>query len=185
MFASSWTAAMSVLYRFHHQSVKEMDEVPLDSAYISVGLLKKQIVLQKGMAKSMDFDLCVENAVTNEGVYSFALVQRPQNTWMPFFCVFVCLGMHIHICVCAILVLPQQPHPTPPMLPAHVCICVCSVERTCPVFDNLYLSRSEGRSSCCPQCTPRNQTSSLGAPSCWSSVSLSAKALSNNALCAS
>ena len=59
---------MAVFYRFQHQSVREMDSVPVDSAYISLGMLRNEIIMQKGMAKSMDFDLRIENAETQEGV---------------------------------------------------------------------------------------------------------------------
>jgi E3 ubiquitin-protein ligase RBBP6 len=58
---------MSVHYKF--KSALEYDTVTFDGLHISVGDLKKAILHQKKLSKSVDFDLQITNAQTKEGEY--------------------------------------------------------------------------------------------------------------------
>lgn len=66
---------MSVHYKF--KSAKDFSTINFDGSYISVGDLKRAIVEQKKLGKSIEnFDLQITNAQTNEGtpVERFCLV---------------------------------------------------------------------------------------------------------------
>ena len=56
---------MSVYYKF--KSNLDCDKVTFDGLHISVGELKKNILQQKKIGKSNDFDLQITNAQTKEG----------------------------------------------------------------------------------------------------------------------
>lgn len=58
---------MSVYYKF--KSSKECEKVTFDGLHISIGELKKQILHQKKIGKSNDFDLQITNAQTKESKY--------------------------------------------------------------------------------------------------------------------
>lgn len=56
---------MSVHYKF--KSALDFDTITFDGLHISVADLKKSIVHQKRIGKTMDFDLNITNAQTKEG----------------------------------------------------------------------------------------------------------------------
>lgn len=56
---------MSVHYKF--KSALDFDTITFDGLHISVSDLKKAIVHQKRLGKTMDFDLQITNAQTKEG----------------------------------------------------------------------------------------------------------------------
>lgn len=56
---------MSVHYKF--KSALDFDTITFDGLHISVADLKKSIVHQKRIGKTMDFDLHITNAQTKEG----------------------------------------------------------------------------------------------------------------------
>lgn len=63
---------MSVHYKF--KSALNSDTVTFDGLHISVGDLKKAIIHQKRLGKTVDFDLQITNAQTKEGLCPFLLV---------------------------------------------------------------------------------------------------------------
>jgi len=56
---------MSIYYKF--KSSKDFDTLNIEGPHIALGKLKQQIITQKKLGKSGDFDLVVTNAQTNEG----------------------------------------------------------------------------------------------------------------------
>lgn len=56
---------MSVHYKF--KSSLEFDTISFDGLHISVKDLKKEIIHQKRLGKTQDFDLQITNAQTKEG----------------------------------------------------------------------------------------------------------------------
>lgn len=59
---------MSIHYKF--RSAREYDTITVDGGFISLFDLKKAIIEAKKLGKSLDLDLEVVNAQTNEGKYS-------------------------------------------------------------------------------------------------------------------
>lgn len=66
---------MSIHYKF--KAAKDFDTVSFDGASISLLELKGRIIEAKGLGKagqSLDFDLAVHNAQTNEGERSLPII---------------------------------------------------------------------------------------------------------------
>lgn len=75
---------MSVHYKF--KSALDFDTIAFDGLHISVDDLKKAILHQKRLGKTVDFDLQITNAQTKEGkrrANSFRAFQLP-NTFVFF-----------------------------------------------------------------------------------------------------
>lgn len=62
---------MSVHYKF--KSALTFDTITFDGLHISVKDLKKDILQQKQIGKTADFDLQITNAQTNEGEFCLLL----------------------------------------------------------------------------------------------------------------
>lgn len=64
---------MSVHYKF--KSSLDYDTITFDGLHISVADLKKSIIQQKKLGKSVDFDLQITNAQTKEGTANNTILQ--------------------------------------------------------------------------------------------------------------
>lgn len=69
---------MSVHYKF--KSALDFDTITFDGLHISVDDLKKSIVHQKRLGKTVDFDLQITNAQTKEGKQ-----KKNQTIYLPCF----------------------------------------------------------------------------------------------------
>lgn len=70
---------MSVHYKFN--AALDFSTVTFDGIHISVSDLKKEIVEQKRLGKSADFDLQIQNAQTKEGMLCFRSIIGYQYWW--------------------------------------------------------------------------------------------------------